>query len=309
MKRGDVATMKGMIRQIRKHLYFSCFFSLFINILYLTFPIYMLAIYDRVLASYSMPTLMTITVGAIFALFIFGCLSFVRGRLMIQAANRMENFMNSTVLSEMIIDASRIQPKGYRQGLTDLQTLRVFIGGPSMAALFDLPWTPVFLVMIFILHFDLGLTATGGAVVIILLSIAQELATRKQINEANSHNAAGRHFVTTSLRNAEVVNGLGLIDNIVTRWNEKQDRVLVLQNSANRIAGILQAISQSLRMGMQVVIYGVGGLFDAEARNDGRRDDFRLHHHGASVVADSAGNGQLETGHRSPGGPTRGSRR
>lgn len=218
----------------------------------------MLSIYDRVLTSYSMPTLMTITVGALFALFIFGCLSFVRGRIMLQAANRVENALNIPVISEMITDASQVQQKGYRQGLPDLNTLRTYLAGPAMLALFDIPWTPVFLILIYVMHPMLGLTATVGALVIILLGIVQELLTRKRINEANSQNAAGQQFVNASMRNAEVVNGLGMIDSIVTHWNEKQDKVLTMQNGASRIAGLLQSISQSLRLSMQVLIYGVG---------------------------------------------------
>ena len=250
--------MKDIVRQIRKHIAFSAFLSFFINILQLTFSIYMLAIYDRVLTSYSMPTLTTITVGALFALFIFGCLSFIRGRLMLQAANRMENSLNVAVVTEMIADAGRVQQKGYKQGLTDLNTLRAYLAGPSMAALFDLPWAPGFFVLIYIMHPTLGWVSVGGAAAIVLLGVAQEVLTRKRINEANTHNVAGRQFVTASLRNAEVLNGLGMIDGIVSRWNEKQDAVLALQNRAGRIAGVIQAISQSLRMSMQVLIYGVG---------------------------------------------------
>jgi len=250
--------MKTFLKQVRKHLGYSALFSLFINVLYLTFPIYMLAIYDRVLSSYSMPTLITITVGALFALVIFGALTFLRSRLMLQAGNWMENSLNDQILSDTISDASRIKKIGYSQGLGDLNMLRSYVSGPAFTNLFDIPWTPFFLLLIYLLHPVLGIVATAGGVAIIILGVLQEMVTRKQINQANSINVAGRQFVAASLRNAEVINSLGMTDNITTHWNEKQTQVLQLQTSASNSAGILQSITRSLRMSMQVLIYGFG---------------------------------------------------
>lgn len=250
--------MKDVLRQIRKHLTYSALFSFFINMLYLTFPIYMLAIYDRVLTSYSMPTLITITAGALFALVIFGLLNLLRSRLLLQAGNRLENSLNDRVLSDMISDASRIKKIGYKQGLVDLNALRVYLAGPAFATLFDIPWTPFFLLLIYIMHPILGIVATSGGVVIIILGVLQEMFTRKQINQANSINAAGRQFVAAGLRNAEVINSLGMTGNIAAHWNEKQEQVMQLQTRASMTAGILQSITKSLRMSMQVLIYGFG---------------------------------------------------
>jgi PrtD family type I secretion system ABC transporter len=250
--------MKDVLRQIRKHFTYSALFSFFINILYLTFPIYMLAIYDRVLASYSMPTLITITVGALFALIIFGVLNLLRSRLLLQAGNWLENSLNDRVLSDMISDASRIKQIGYKQGLVDLNTLRGYLAGPAFTTLFDIPWTPFFLLLIYLMHPILGMVATTGGVLIIILGVLQEMFTRKQINQANSINAAGRQFVAAGLRNAEVINSLGMTDNIATHWNEKQEQVMQLQTRASMTAGILQSITKSLRMSMQVLIYGFG---------------------------------------------------
>ena len=250
--------MKDVLRQIRKHFTYSALFSFFINILYLTFPIYMLAIYDRVLTSYSMPTLITITVGALFALIIFGLLNLLRSRLLLQAGNWLENSLNDRVLSDMISDASRIKKIGYKQGLVDLNALRVYLAGPAFATLFDIPWTPFFLLLIYIMHPILGIVATSGGVVIIILGVLQEMFTRKQINQANSINSAGRQFVASSLRNAEVINSLGMTGNIAAHWNAEQEQVMQLQTRASMTAGILQSITRSLRMSMQVLIYGFG---------------------------------------------------
>jgi PrtD family type I secretion system ABC transporter len=250
--------MKEYLRQIRTHFIYAAFFSFFINILQLTFSVYMLAIYDRVLPSYSMPTLMTLTVGALFAMTVFGLLSFLRSRLLIHSGNWMENRLNDKLLTTMIQDASRTQKVGAGNALGDLNTLRNFLAGAPMMTLFDIPWTPLLLAIMFILHPMMGWVATAGGVAIIILSILQELLTRKRINDANAISTSGRRFVSASLRNAEIINSLGMTDNIVSRWNLEQHRVLQLQTRASKYAGVLQAMTRTLRMSMQVIIYGVG---------------------------------------------------
>lgn len=250
--------MKEYLRQIRSHFIYAAFFSFFINILQLTFSVYMLAIYDRVLPSYSMPTLMTLTVGALFAMAVFGLLSFLRSRLLIHSGNWLENRLNDKLLTTMIQDASRIQKIGAGNALSDLNTLRNFLSGSPIMALFDMPWTPLLLGIMFILHPMMGLVATAGGVAIIILSILQEVLTRKRINDANVINVAGRRFISASLRNAEIINSLGMTGNIVSHWNQDQQQVLQLQTRASRYAGVLQSMTRTLRMSMQIIIYGVG---------------------------------------------------
>ncbi len=250
--------MKEYLRQIRTHIAYSAFFSFFINMLQLTFSIYMLAIYDRVLPSYSMPTLATLTTMALFAMIIFGVLSFLRSRILIHAGNWLENRLNDKLLKTMIEDAGSLQKIGAASALSDLSTIRNYLSGPPIMALFDIPWTPVLLAIIYFLHPLMGLTATGGAIAIIILSIIQEKLTRKRLGDANIINTEGRRFLNGSLRNAEVINSLGMGNNIAAHWNREQKKVLDLQTRASRYAGVLQSITRSLRMSMQVIIYGVG---------------------------------------------------
>jgi PrtD family type I secretion system ABC transporter len=250
--------MKEYLKEIRTHFIFAAFFSLFINVLQLTFSIYMLAIYDRVLPSYSMPTLVTLTIMAIFALTVFGGLSFLRSRILIYAGNKIESRLNDRLLKSMVEDATRLQKVGAGNALSDLRTIRTYLSGTPITTLFDIPWTPLLLIVIYIMHPMMGLAATGGAILIILLSISQELLTRKRINEANDINSAGNRFVSCSLRNAEIINSLGMGNNIVARWNQEHQQSLEIQTKASKYAEMLQNITRSLRMSMQVVIYCVG---------------------------------------------------
>ena len=241
-----------------KYFFFAGLFSLFINLLYLTFPIYMLAIYDRVLTSYSMPTLMTITAAALFALLVFGLLDFLRSRLLVMAGVDMDKTLSKPVFTEMVKDAAGLQKKGYSQGLKDVNQLRNYFGGNAVFSLFDIPWSPVFLCIIYIMHPLMGLVATGGAVAVIILGVAQEILTRKKLNTANQENGRAQSLVSLSLRNGESVQAMGMLNGIAGHWHKINQEVIDLQTAASRHAGLLQSATKAINSSMQVLIYGVG---------------------------------------------------
>ncbi len=241
-----------------KYFVFAGVFSFFINLLYLTFPIYMLSIYDRVLVSYSMPTLMTITAAALFALFILGLLDFLRSRLLVMAGVDMDKSLSRQVLAEMLKDACRIQKLGYNQGLRDVNMLRNYFGGNAIFAIFDIPWTPIYLLFIYLLHPIMGAVATGGAVLIVILGLSQELLTKKRLGQANAANAQAGGFINISLKNSELVGAMGMLPGIIRHWQKSNDQVIELQTRASRYAGSLQSMTKVLRLSMQVIIYGVG---------------------------------------------------
>src|SRR6056297_715074 len=128
-----------------RYFVFAGIFSLFINTLNLTFPIYMLAIYDKVLVSRSMPTLITVTIGAVFALLVFGLLDFLRSRLLVRAGVAIDRSLSEPAVVEMIKDASRIDTLSYKEGIADINMIRNYFGENAMFSLFDLPWVPVYI--------------------------------------------------------------------------------------------------------------------------------------------------------------------
>ncbi|MBF0235997.1 MAG: type I secretion system permease/ATPase [Desulfamplus sp.] len=250
--------MTKFIAKWLKYFLVAGIFSMFINILSLTFSVYMLAIYDRVLSSYSMPTLMTITVAAAFALFVDSILIFLRSRLLVMAGVDIDNSLSAPVFKEMLKDSCSIQKSGYSTGLRDVNILRNYLGGNAMFALFDMPWMPIFLLFIYMVHPTMGMVATGGVIVVFALGIAQELLTRKRLEMANNINNAAGNFTSLCLRNSESVGAMGMLAGVNARWKSLNDQVITLQTRASNAAGVLQAISQSFRTGMQVIIYGVG---------------------------------------------------
>jgi len=253
--------MRQFFRRWFKYLFFAGFFSIFVNVLYLTFPIYMLAVYDRVLASRSQATLLIITAVALFALIIFGILDFLRSRLLIQASVDMDKRLSAPVLAEMARDAARPAPLGYSEGLKDVQTLRNYFSGNAIFALFDLPWVPIYLVIIFLMHPHLGLLSLGGLGVVFALGVLQELMTRKRYAKSEAVNTQGQRLVGAAMRNSEAISAMGMTTGLFQRWRNHNDHALALQNKANQYLGLFQAVSKPFRMSMQVFIYGLGAYY------------------------------------------------
>ncbi len=259
--------MKSYFLKLKKYFFFAALFSFFINILYLTFPIYMLSIYDRVLASYSKPTLYTVTAGAIFAYLVYGVLNFLRSRLLVYVSVKMDRDLRDDIFHELVLDSSRLRGMGYRQGMNDLNTLRQYLTGSAIFSFFDLPWTPIYLLIIYIMHPVLGMVATAGGVVIFILGYLQEKLSKSSIELANIENSRASALMHTAFRNAEVVNGMGMSKAVLRRWAEIHDRTILLQTIASKHAGLLQTMSKVVRQLMQVFVYGIGAYLTLEHRS------------------------------------------
>lgn len=249
--------MKELIHKWRKYLIYAAFFSLFINLLQLTFSVYMLQIYDRVLSSYSLQTLAVITLAAVSALVVEAALEFVRSRLLVRCGVDIDQSLSHQVLKDILKQTSLPGQKPAAT-LRDVNTLRNFFGGSAIFALFDVPWTPIMLAIIYFLHPLLGLVATGGGVVLIVLALLNEWVSRRPLEMANRVNATSMNFVATATRNAELVGAMGMIGFLSRSWDQMNNLVIHLQTKASREAGLLQSMASFVRQSMQVFIYGVG---------------------------------------------------
>lgn len=250
--------MRTFLKKWMKYFFFAGLFSFFINILALTFPIYMLAVYDRVLTSFSLPTLSTITIGAIVALLVMGCLDFLRSRLLVQAGVAMDHALSRPVLTEMLNGASRMKKISYTEGLKDVNTLRNYFSGNAIFAFFDAPWTPIYLLVIYLMHPMMGFFALGAALMLFILGLMQDMLTRKRSDQASAVAAQEQHFINTCIRNAEVIYSMGMLDGVKERWKKTNGAVMGLQTETNRMAGVMGAVSKSFRAATQVLIYGLG---------------------------------------------------
>lgn len=249
--------MKKFLRAWKKYLMYAGFFSLFINLFQLTFPIYMLLIYDKVLTSYSLPTLSVITTIAVVALLTMAVLDVIRSRILVRMSVAMDNQMSEDVLSGMIRRAAFVGEEN-KATLKDVSILRQYMSGSAVFAFFDVPWTPIFIGLIFILHPLLGFVSLAGAILVFISGILQERLSRKPLETANQISSASQDLVSMSMRNAEAVRSMGMLGSLTGRWHSLNDAVIGLQTRASEYAGVLQSFTKALRMFMQVAIYGVG---------------------------------------------------
>jgi PrtD family type I secretion system ABC transporter len=230
------------------------FFSLCINLLMLTSPIYMLQVYDRVLISRSVDTLVLLTVVALGALFVFGVLEAVRARVLVRVGARFDQGLSNTVFETVMASGTGAQP------FRDLETIRSFLTGRSLTALFDSPWTPIYIALVYLLHPWLGHVALAGAVVLLIIVLVNELISRHPLNAASSDLASANQFVEVGSRNRDTIQAMGMLQGLSRVWHRWHDAGLILQAVANDRIGVLVGLAKFVRVCVQVAILGMGAF-------------------------------------------------
>lgn len=253
--------MREFLEKWKKYLVFAALLSCFINILQLTFAFYMFAIYRSIVASYSESSLYTITVIALYALLCMVFFNYMRIKLLNRAGTDLNRSLGDRVFSHILRGMALPARRAYSQGISDLDTLRNYFNNQGIYALFDAPWAPLYLLLVYFFHPVLGIAATAGAAVILGLSILQDRLTRNRLAEANMRNSQNRRLVDLVLRNAEVINSMGMREDICRRWNSQNDAVIGRQTAASRYAGTLQSFTRPFQVLMQVLMYGIGAYY------------------------------------------------
>ncbi len=234
--------------------------SCMINLLYLTGSIFMLEVYDRVLPSRSVPTLIGLCVIAGFLFSVMAILDLIRARLMVRIGANLDESLSGRVYETLI----RIPLKaGGRsdglQPLRDLDNLRSFLSGSGPIAFFDLPWLPIYIaICFFFFHFWIGMAALCGAILLVALTVLTEIWTKKPMADSTQHALARNGLAEISIRNAEAIHSMGMLSRIAGRWAEANRRYMASHRKASDVAGSLGAISKSLRMIIQSGVLAVG---------------------------------------------------
>lgn len=249
--------LRRALRELRGLFRIVGLFSLFINLLMLVGPLYMLQIYDRVLTSGSVETLIYLTVVAAFLILSGALLDLARARLLVRLSARLDDKLSETVFARMVrsaLDTAHSLPRP----LKDLEAVRGFATGPGLLAFFDAPWMPVFIAIIFVFHPVLGLIALGGGIVLFAVAIASELLTRNPLKQAGGVSAQALSFAEDSMRNAEAVEAMGMMPGLKSAWGARHRQGLALQAAASDRAGWLTAVTKFVRPVLQVAILGAG---------------------------------------------------
>ena len=233
-------------------------FSACVNMLILAVPLYMMQLYDRVLATRSVDTLLVLTVMVVSALVILGLLDALRGRIVARIGGWLDRELGGAVLSGAVADALRAGGGVSAQGLRDLSAVRGYIGSPAIMPMFDAPWAPVFLAIIFLIHPVLGWIALGGAVVLFVCAVLNDLTTRKKLAEANTASTRALNAADAAIRNADTIAAMGMLPNLMRRWREMGAQSQGMLDSAVGTSGAIAATAKTMRFTLQVAILGVG---------------------------------------------------
>lgn len=245
-------------KQSRPYYWFVAIFSLSVNILMLTGPMYMLQVYDRVLSSRSEATLVALSVLVIFLYGMMGILDYVRGRVMGRVAARFQAALDLRVF-DAVLRRSAVQPDELSQtGLKDLESVQRFMSSPVLLALFDIPMTPVFIVGIMIFHPWLGYLALGGGAVLILITIANQMVTRNPTLKSNVAVMVAEKTSDQIRQEAEMVQAMGMRRDAFVRWMGARGESLKGQIATSDLTGTFSTMTKTMRLLLQSAMLGLG---------------------------------------------------
>jgi ATP-binding cassette subfamily C protein EexD len=251
--------LKAVFKASRAAIITAAVCSLLLNLLMLVPTIYMLQVYDCVLSTGSLPTLMMLTLITVFLFSVYGGLEWLRAQVLVISSMRFD-----AMLSTKIHDAifSRAITSGGRrantQPLDDLDKLRQFVTGAGLFALLDAPWMPIYIAVMYLFHPWMGSMAIVCMVVLTALAIWNEFATRELLQDANRFNLTANFQTASHLRNAEVITSMGMLERLRARWMDDRSAALTAQHEASGRAGFIAALSKTFRLTSQSLVLGLG---------------------------------------------------
>jgi PrtD family type I secretion system ABC transporter len=252
--------LRDLIARFRPYFVYAGLFSLVLNMLMLAPAVFMLQIFDRVISARSEETLVMLILAVVPALMVQSLLESLRGQLLGFCGAAMDRKLGPRVLDGVLAQTARMTGADYLNGLRDVNTMRSFLTGRGIFAMFDAPWLPLFLLLIFLFHWVLGVIALSGALVMVLLAYLNERHTRAPMEEVQAGMRKASRFIDVSVRNAEVVSALGMLPAVTARWAKMNDEVLRRQAVASRLGNTLSGMSKFTRQAIQIAMTG-GGAF------------------------------------------------
>ena len=233
-------------------------FSLVSNLSMLIVPIYMMQVYDRVLGSRSMDTLLMLTLLAVGLVLVNGLVEIARSRVLVRVGAWLDGEIGPTLFAASFNDRLNSGQGVASQAIRDLETYRTFMTGSGIMAFFDAPWTPIYLAVIVAIHPTLGLVALIGGCLIVLMAIASEESVRAPSRESSWHSNVAMSMHESLARNAEVIQVMGMIASLEHRWLGHHRSGVAWQAIASDRIAVLQALAKIVRIVLQIAILGVG---------------------------------------------------
>lgn len=264
MVKTDSAHGRAELRKARRadrHLYWIVgLFSIFANLLMLTGPIYMLQVYDRVLGSRSVATLVALTVLVAFLYAVMGLLDHARSRIMARVGARFQARLERRIFDATLRKSALDPDHAQGSGLRDLDAVQRLMTSPVAMAVFDLPWTPVFLLGIAVFHPWLGYLALVGGAVLVLVTLANQMLTRDPVANANQSQSRADSFASHARSEAQMVQAMGMGDAVFARWQQARDAAAAHYLRAADLGGGFGSATRTLRLFLQSAMLGLGAL-------------------------------------------------
>ncbi len=250
------------LRQIRREsrtlYWFVGIFSFFVNMLMLTGPIYMLQVYDRVLGSRSEATLVALSLVVVFLYAMMGLLDYTRGRVMGRVGARFQHRLDRRVFEAVMRKSALVQDEKTATGLRDLESVQKLMTSPVLMAIFDIPWTPFFLVGIMIFHPWLGYLGIAGGAVLIVVAIFNQVSSRQPLAKANQAVFQAESISSHIRTEAEMIRALGMTGASFDRWQIARGEALKQQLKSSDLSGGFTASTKTFRMLLQSAMLGLG---------------------------------------------------
>ncbi len=252
--------MKALWDELKPLLLSLAALSFFMNLLLLVPAIFMLQVFDRVIPSNSKETLIVLLAGSVLALLILFLLDYVRTRLQNILGNIIEERLSPAVVNTVVMKASRAPQTARTEGIRDVASLRMMFSANGLISVFDAPWVPVYVMVIWMFHPALGIAAAGCAVMMLTMAWLNDRLNRNSLEDLQNESRRASHYVETSLRNAEVLQALGMTQSLLKRWRYFQDKVGLLQEGSSKSGAVFSALSRFMRQFVQIFMLTLGAF-------------------------------------------------
>ncbi|MDB2414934.1 type I secretion system permease/ATPase [Rickettsiales bacterium] len=245
--------------------YYSLLFSFISNLMMLAVPIYSLQVLDRVISSGSLETLLMLTLVVMLALVALSLIQIVRSEILIRLGNWLDRKLSPLLFEHGISESVTKKNIAGSQHLQDLASIKGFLTGAGINALLDAPWSLIFIIVLFFIHPSVGIISILGGAVLLTLAVINELKTKPLLNEASEYSMKSSQYADLASRNAEVIEAMGMMENVSKIWRKVADKGLSLQSAASGRSAIFSGITRFLRMSIQIAVTGMGAYFTLKA--------------------------------------------
>lgn len=245
----------------KKDFYAVGIFSLLINLIMLVPAIYMLLIYDSVLASRSNLTLLVVTVIMVFMYILMGFFEWTRTQLLIRIGNNMDKRLNKRLFQVAFEKCLRTGSTDSSQVFNDFTNLRQFLTGTGALAFFDVPWVPIYIIVIGLIYWVLGVFAAFAAITLFILALLTEIVSKKKLSSSSNAYHTASTFASLNFRNTDVIESMGMLSSVRNHWHPKYLKFIGLQSGASEKTGYVSATTKFLRIAFQSLIYAFGAYY------------------------------------------------